>query len=175
MSQTQEAVPVAVLICDDSAVLYELLTGVVAAIRGLGIPVGGLLQRRGAVQSNGKGSLWLEDLLTGRSLRLDEDRGSAATACVVDTDALAQAAAMVRNAIDTGVHIVIVNRFGSFEVQGGGLRAEIADALCLGAGVLIPVRRARLPDLEAFLGAPPAVLPPEAGAIVAWAEQVSVA
>jgi hypothetical protein len=169
MQPNHDTIPAAVLFCDDSASLFGVLTEAVAGLQRRGIAVGGLLQRRGAPAANGKDSLWLDDIQTGASLRLDEDRGTGAASCVVDTAVLAQGAAMLRRALDAGARVAIVNRFGSFEAQGGGLRAELADALCLGVAVLIPLRRSRLPDLELFLGGSPAVLPHDADAIAAWA------
>ena len=161
-------------------VLYEttqqadaLLTAAVDAIRSRGIVVGGLLQRLGPMQSNGKHSVWLDDVATGQTVRLDEPRGPGARACILDTDALAQAAYLLRRAADARPGVIVVNRFGKFEAEGGGIRSELAEAICSGAAVLIPVRLALLPDLEAFLGAPASRLPPDAASIADWAERAS--
>lgn len=174
MTQSKPASQVAVVLYDDSLPLYDILAGAARILTDRGIAVGGLIQRPGPRQSNGKRILWAEDIQTGDSIRLDEPRGPGATACILDTDALARASTRIRRALDSGARLILINRFGGVEAEGGGLRAEIADAVCSGAAVLIPIREARLPDLEAFLGCNAFVLPPCSEAIVAWGESVAI-
>jgi hypothetical protein len=52
-------------------------------------------------------------------------------------------------------------------------RAEIADAICSGAVVLIAVRFSLLSDLEGFLGGSEKVLLPSAAAIADWVEHAT--
>lgn len=174
MTPSEPASQVAVLLYDDSLPLYDILASAVRTLTDRGVAVGGLLQRSGPRQSNGKPILWAEDIQTGETIRLDEPRGPGATACVLDTDALARASTRIRRALDTGARLILINRFGGVEAEGGGLRAEIADAVCSGAAVLIPIRQTRLPDLEAFLGCNAFVLQPSSEAIAAWAENVTI-
>src|SRR3954469_3428966 len=68
----------------DAIEVDETLAATVALVRAKGIRVAGLLQRFGATLPNGKRSMWLEDIATGRSIRLDQPRGPGATACVLD-------------------------------------------------------------------------------------------
>ena len=88
----------------------------------------------------------------GETLRLDQPRGPGAKDCIVDPDALAQAGCLLRRAIEQRHPLIVVNRFGYAESIGGGMRAEIADAACSDAVVLIAVRVSRLEGLERFLG-----------------------
>jgi hypothetical protein len=82
--------------------------------------------------------------------------------CILDTDALARAAVAFRRA-------ALASRFGKEEAAGGGMRAELAEALMSGIPVLVPVRRALLPAWRAFLGEPADELPPTTNAILHWA------
>lgn len=70
--------------------------------------------------------------------------------------------------------MILVSRFGSAEAEGRGLRQEIADAVCSGAAVLIPVRVSLLPALEVFLGGPARLLSASASAIADWSETMTV-
>ena len=90
----------------------------------------------------------------------------------MDPDALAQGACLLQKAVTSGADLIVVSRFGSVEADGSGLRAEIADAICSGAAVVIPVRFSMLPDLEGFLGAPGRLLLPAPAAIAGWAADV---
>ena len=160
---------VGVLVYDARMEPHAVLTDAAGLLRARGISVGGLLQRQGDRLASGKCGMWLDDIATGATIRLDEPRGAGAGACMLDTDALARAAWLLRGHIDAGISVIIVNRFGGMEADGAGLRAEIAEAVCAGAVVLIPVRADRLPALETFLGGAATLLPKTASDIAGWA------
>ncbi|HET6605075.1 MAG TPA: DUF2478 domain-containing protein [Rhodopila sp.] len=138
-----------------------------------GVPVGGVAQRSGAPDAGRRPSLWIDHIETGRTRRLDRPRGPGSRACILDPDALAEAAVWLRQTIEQRPAVIAVNRFGHTEAEGEGMRAEIAEAVCSGSVVLIAVRRALLADLEGFLGEPPTLLPPDAAAIADWAQRAA--
>jgi hypothetical protein len=164
---------VGALVYDDAVAVDTVLTTAVATIRARGVVVGGLLQRFGERLSNGKQSMWLDDIATGQRIRLDQPRGPGAKACTLDLDALAQASCMLRYTIESAPAVIIAGRFGRAEAEGGGMRAEIAEAICSGAAVLIAVRPSRLDQLRDFLGESPSHLAPSPNAIADWAERVT--
>ena len=77
---------------------------------------------------------------------------------------------MLRRITEARPAVIIVNRFGHAEADGGGMRPEIADAVCSGAVVLIAARFSYLDALEGFLGGPPTLLLPSAVSIaeIGW-------
>jgi molybdate transport system ATP-binding protein len=113
--------------------------------------------------------MWLEDLVSGRVIRLDQPRGPGAASCTLDPDALAEAACLLRRGVTLGCTVIVVPRFGAVEAEGAGMRVEIAEAVLSGAVVIIGVRPSLLSDLEQFLGAPGTVLLPGAASIAGWA------
>jgi hypothetical protein len=163
---------VGVLLYDGSIEVDTILAEAVAKIQARDIAVGGLLQFFGERLPNGKRSMWVEDIGSGALIRLDRPRGPGAVACLLDPDALAQAACMLQRAVDSGPQLLVVSRFGNAEADGRGMRAEIADAICSGAAVLIAVKFSLLNDLEGFLGAPAHLLLPSADAIMTWTEYI---
>jgi hypothetical protein len=165
------AAKVGVVLYDKTVAVDAILADAVERVRARGITAGGLLQRAGEQLPNGKNRLWAQDLATGQTIRLDRPRGPGAKDCILDPDALAQAACMLRRATEEASQLMVINRFGHAETEGGGMRAEIADAICSPAVVLIPVRFTRLVDLEDFLGGPATVLLPSAAAVADWVEQ----
>jgi hypothetical protein len=167
------AAKVGVLLYETSVEVDAILTGVVERLRGRRVKVGGLLQRFGERLPNGKYRMWVDDITTGQSVRLDKFRGANASVCIMDPDALAQAACMLRRITEERPELIIVSRFGHAEADGGGMRAEIADAICSGAAVLISARRSYLGALESYLGSPPTVLLPSTVAIADWAEHAA--
>jgi hypothetical protein len=166
------ATRVGVLLYDNSIEVDRLFADVVGLLRGKHIAVGGLLQSFGERLSNGKRSMWVEDIGTSASIRLDRPRGPGAVACMLDPDALAQAACMLQRAINTRPQLLVVSRFGNAEADGRGMRSEFADAICSGIPVLVAVKFSLLNDLEGFLGSPAHLLLPSVLAIAEWAESI---
>ena len=162
---------VGVLLYHTSVEVDSILTSAIGQLQRRGVTIGGLLQRFGEQLPNGKYRMWVDDIATGQSIRLDKPRGAGASACIVDPDALAQAACMLRRTIEAQPGLIIVNRFGHAEAEGGGMRAEIADAVCSGAAVLLSARLTYRDALERFLGGSPTLLQPQAAAIADWANQ----
>lgn len=169
LTASSAAARVGVLIYDATLDVDAIFQGVVDNLRAQGRRVGGLMQRFGERQPSGKRSMFLRDVASGRELRIDAPRGPGAVACVLDPDALAEAACLLRLATEDRADLLLVNRFGAAEVDGQGMRAELAEAICSGAPVLVAVRGNLLAALERFLGTPAHVLPPSIAAVTAWA------
>ena len=99
----------------------------------------------GIVQHNAKGAcgphdlMRMIDLMTGRTIPICQALGSGAVSCKLDPAGLADAAVSVSRAIAENVELVIVNKFSRQEAAGGGLRAEIADAVVAGLPILTAV------------------------------------
>jgi molybdate transport system ATP-binding protein len=144
------------------------LAAAVATLGREGVRVAGLLQELGAAAGPCRREMHLLVLATGGRLRLDDPRGPEVQGCTLDADALARAAMELREAVRARPDLLVVSRFGKQEAQGGGMRAEIAEALLSGIPVVVAVRDSLLADWEAFLGAPAAVLPPTEAAVAAW-------
>jgi len=151
----------------------QVLNPAIDLLRRRGVPVGGVGQRVGARDPGRRPSLWIDHIETGRTRRLDRPRGPGSRACILDPDALAEAAVWLRQTIELHPAVIAVNRFGHTEAEGEGMRAEIAEAVCSGSVVLIAARRALLADLEGFLGEPPTLLPADPAAIADWAERAA--
>lgn len=112
----------------------------------------------GLVQCNVKGgapaqpSMSLIDLMTGRRYSISQALGASSSSCKFDPCGLADAAVSVSRAIAENVELVIVNKFSKQEAGGGGLRAEIADAVVAGLPILTAVSDKCYDDWIAFTG-----------------------
>jgi hypothetical protein len=175
-SQTDAAVDIStrvgVLLYGNSIDVDAILAASVTAARARGIAVAGLLQRFGPRLDNGKRGMWVDDIQTAQSIRLDAPRGPGAHACILDPDALSRAACLLQRATESDADLIVVNRFGNAEADGRGLRAEFAGAICAGAAVLVAVHYSLLNDIEGFLGGPAYLLLPSPIAIANWAEAI---
>lgn len=95
--------------------------------------------------------------MTGTSLRISQDLGPAAQSCILDPAALAEAAGLFQRAMRSRVDVLIANRFGEQEVNGRGLRAEIAEAAAAGF-VVVTGMKARYRDAWVKFGGEYAVI-----------------
>jgi nucleoside-triphosphatase THEP1 len=94
----------------------------------------------------------MEDLTTGEKMAVSQDRGEEARGCRLDVEALINAAARVRSALATQPDLLIVNKFGKTECEGGGCRGLIAEAVECGVPVVIAIPRANLESWRHFAG-----------------------
>ena len=71
----------------------------------------------------------LEDLSTGHRTSIHEDRGAGASGCRLDESALAEAAARIEDNLEDSPDLLVLNKFGKAECDGGGLLDLIASAM----------------------------------------------
>ncbi len=62
-----------------------------------------------------------------------------ATGCAVDPAAIAEAARLLDRALATNPDLLVVNRFGRLESEGGGMLAEIGRAFAEGVAMIVCV------------------------------------
>mgnify|MGYP001160636991 FL=1 len=106
-----------------------LLTRFARDLMRSGVKVSGLVQIN-AGSSCAELDMELEALDTGRRINICQDLGSgSANACRLDPQGLAEAAASLRQALDKPTDLVVVNKFGRMESEGGGLIGGIGAAV----------------------------------------------
>jgi len=164
--------------CNIAGVLYDksididaILFAVVEKLRSKGVRITGLLQRFGDVTSAGKRSMFVENLASGERIRLDQPRGSEASGCMLDPDALAKASHVIRSAIGSRPDLLVVNRFGQQEAEGHGLRPELAEAVGAGVTTIVPVSRALIAQWKDFVGESGEIVEPNPPEMLAWVFQ----
>ena len=145
-----------------------LLAFVEAALR-RGLRIAGLVQER-ACDSDlcALKDVRVRDLFTGETLEIMQDLGREATGCRVDPAAIAVAARMLDAARATGPDLLVVNRFGRLESEGGGMLAEIGRAFADGLPLIVCVPARYLEAWDAFAAGLDAKLPPTLPAIESW-------
>jgi nucleoside-triphosphatase THEP1 len=101
--------------------------------------VGGIVQRNTTGARGQRELMEVIDLMTGSAIRICQSLGGGAGACKLDPAGLAEAATAISRAVAANVDLVIVNKFAKQEAGGGGLRAEIAEAVAAGRPLLTAV------------------------------------
>ena len=93
----------------------------------------------------------------GGPVRISQSLGNGSSGCRLDSGALALAAGRAARVLEGGADLVIVNKFGKQEAEGGGFRDLIAEALARETPVLIAVApkfRAAFADFAGDLAEP---------------------
>jgi len=144
---------------DPTVVLAEI----VRTLAKRGIPLAGVIQHHG-----GPCLMELELLPSGRRVPISQKLGNGTRGCRLDTSAMAEAASLVRAALDASPALAVFNKFGAQEASGGGLRDEMIAAITSGVPVLTVVKSDLLDQWNAFTGNSSIQLPCTTAAALAW-------
>lgn len=171
------ALPPAVVVHGPGSGVDALISRFAATLAARGFRVGGVVQRigggaeAGGTEAGGTvcaDEMELVELASGRAIPISQRLGRGSSSCRVDPAGVAEASALVRAARAGGLDLLVLNKFGGLESQGGGLASELGEAVAEGVPVLTSVNGKYLPDWLAFAGAMARMLPPEDGALWRW-------
>jgi nucleoside-triphosphatase THEP1 len=160
--------PLGVLVYDDGMEADVVLARSAEILAAAGIRLGGVVQSNIDRPGRLKCAMQLTDLASGELIPISQDLGDEATGCRLDTAALAHASLGVERALQAGVELLILNKFGKQEAAGQGFRSVIAEALTSGIPVVLGVSRLNLEACLAFAGGPVAELAADPDAIADW-------
>ncbi len=165
----RQARPVAAIVYANEVYPDALFKTLVQRCRALGLTLAGVLQHRAFEGGDRRCDVILEDLATGYRTALFENRGTGARGCRLDEAALAEATARVEGSFEQVPHLLVLNKFGKVECEGGGLRDLIASAIDREIAVIIGVPQRNLGAWREFAGEFSTELP-DAAAVAAWLE-----
>jgi len=152
MTRLQPPTPIIAIVYGDGARIAPMLERVVTHLAAEGCRLAGLLQRDIQRVGRSRCDMILEDLATGEIVAISQDRGDGARGCRLDVGALLNAAARTRNSLASKPDIVIVNKFGKTECEGGGCGSLIAEAVEHNVPVLVAVPWSNLESWRCFSG-----------------------
>ncbi len=145
-----------------------LLGAAVARLRAEGLRVAGALQAEVRDADGCCGPMRLTSLADGRETVISQNLGRLAKGCRLDPQALAGAAVDLAATLDEGADLLVLNRFGKAEAEGGGLRSVMERAVEAGFPLILAVRRDYVPAWAAFHGGLADELPLDLDAILRW-------
>jgi len=148
---------------DDQAVVaaihHDGLTDIDAALaafafdqRRAGRRVLGLLMKPRGHDAACHASMVLTDIDSGDEYPVSQALGAGSNACSADPQGFARAGQVLRDALARHPDLVICNRFGVLEAEGGGFAAELLELLAQGVPVLIVVSSRHLAAWRHFIG-----------------------
>jgi nucleoside-triphosphatase THEP1 len=152
MSRLQPPTPIIAIVYGDGARIAPTLDRVATHLAAEGCRLAGLVQRDIERAGRSRCDMILEDLATGETVAISQDRGEGARGCRLDAEALLNAVVRTRSALATEPDVVIVNKFGKTECEGGGCRSLIAEAVEHNVPVLVAVPWGNLESWRRFAG-----------------------
>jgi nucleoside-triphosphatase THEP1 len=144
--------PVAAIVYANEAYPDAIFETLVGRSRALGLSLAGVLQHPAFEGADRRCDVLLEDLTSGHRTTLFEDRGAGASGCRLDEAALAEATARIEGSLEHAPDLLVLNKFGKVECEGGGLRDLIASAIDRRIPVIIGVPRRNLEAWRSFAG-----------------------
>jgi len=144
--------PVAAIIYANEVYPDAVFKSLVQRCRAQGHSLSGVLQHQAFLGGDRRCDMILEDLATGHRTALFENRGAGARGCRLDEAALAEATARIEGSLEHVPHLLVLNKFGKVECEGGGLRDLIASAIDRGIPVVIGVPKRNIDAWRRFAG-----------------------
>jgi nucleoside-triphosphatase THEP1 len=149
---TTDGPRVTALVYADSAMADQALRRVVRHFEAAGLRLAGVVQRDTPRAGRTSCDMTLEELSTGVAIAISQDRGPLARGCRLDLSEMARAIQLASAALQGAPDMLVLNKFGKTEVEGGGFRALIAEAIQQGVPVLIAVPYRNIDPWRAFAG-----------------------
>lgn len=158
----------AAAIVDDGACDVDALLAAIAhAQQSAGRRVRGVLMNHPDGDTGCAGDMVLVDLHTQEQYLVSQPLGRDSTACRADPQGFARASDVLRRAATEAPELVVSNRFGGLEAEGGGFCAELLDILAQDLPLLTTVATRHVADWQRFTGGA-TVLPAQADAVTEW-------
>lgn len=161
---------IAALVYADGLYPDRAIARAIEPLRDRGIALAGAIQIETAnLPGRHPCDMLLEDLASGDIVAIAEHRGREARGCRLDVGILTEMAEAVANGLQADApRLLVVNKFGKIEADGGGLRGAIAEAVDRGIPVLVGVPARNLDRWRAFVGPLAVELPVEPSVIADW-------
>lgn len=140
------------LVYTDSDAADALLRDVALELMESGHALAGLVQHNRPRPNRSRCDMILEELASSALVPISQDRGPHARGCALDVGQLLDAMEKVRASLGGRPDLVILNKFGKTESEGGGFRPLIAEVVEAGLPLLIAVPWRNIDSWRLFAG-----------------------
>lgn len=146
----------------------RLLAGVAEDLALRGLRCCGIVQINSPDCDNRTCDMDVQVLPDGPRIRISQSLGPEARGCRLDVGALETAVGECERRLEAEADILIVNKFGKREAEGGGFRDLIAEALALELPVVVGVNSLNEAAFLEFTAGAAVELPPRKEAVLDW-------
>lgn len=129
-----------------------LLARVAQHLQRRGVKTCGTIQINTDNAKSGRCDMDVRVLPRGPVIRISQSLGKQARGCRLDSAALEAAVGYVKTELDKGAQLLIINKFGKQEAEGGGFRDVIANAVSNDIPVLVGLNALNKSAFEEFSG-----------------------
>ncbi len=144
------ASPITAIIYNDGRQIDTTMRSISIWLKERNHALAGFVQLNEAKPGRTRCNMILEELASGMRVGISEDRGPEARGCMLNMAELTRASMLATAALERGPDVLVINKFGKTEANGGGFRPLIAEALSRGIAILIAVPEANLPQWQLF-------------------------
>jgi nucleoside-triphosphatase THEP1 len=141
LDEDQEQLPFAAAVYSRTTEDRKALATFASNLRAAGVKVGGLLQEELVDGGGCRMGIDLVDVETGSRFPINRPTKEHmdSKSCSMDTNVLADSTEALRQAIEDKVDLIVLEKFGEQEQNGGGLNDEILNAIAENIPLLIAV------------------------------------
>ena len=152
MSRLLAAAPITAIVYHEGRDVEPAIRRLIDLLAEQSLSLAGFIQRDTWRPDRPRCDMILEDLSGGEAIKISEDRGACARGCRLDPSELLRAMAAARGTIATRPDLLVVNKFGKTESEGGGFRDLIAEAVAHNVPTLVAVPWRNIDNWRRFAG-----------------------
>ncbi len=144
--------PLTAVVYTEGVTAERLLQTVAKRLEDQGHALAGFLQRDEWTPGRARCDMVLAELHSDTAICVSQDLGPGSRGCRLDLAAMMAAMAKAIAALDRSPDLLIINKFGKTESEGGGFRPLISAAVERGVPVLIAVPHVNVEAWRLFAG-----------------------
>lgn len=152
MPEFASPAPLTAVVYSEGVAAERLLQSVAKRLEERGHALAGFLQRDEWTPGRARCDMVLAELHSDTSICVSQDLGPGSRGCRLDMAAMVAAMAKAIEALSEDPDLLIINKFGKTESEGGGFRPLISAAVERGVPVLIAVPRMNVEAWRTFAG-----------------------
>jgi len=139
-------------------------------LRDQGLRVAGIIEISPCEDTGHCKSLSVRDIASGRTYPITQKLGAGSEACNLDPSGLALACSLVEDAIERGVDVVVLSKFGKLEAARSGLCDAFRAAILADIPVITAVSPPVAEDWDRFAGGLSEFVDAQTDALAEWWE-----
>jgi nucleoside-triphosphatase THEP1 len=144
--------PITAIVYSEGRAVDPLMRDIAQRLQERGVRLAGFVQRNQLRHGRRRCDMALEELDSGDIIAISQDRGPLARGCHLDVGALLRGLELGRLALARKPDLLLINKFGKAEGEGGGFRPLMADAIELGVPILVAVPWRNIDSWRLFAG-----------------------
>ena len=146
----------------------DFLSRLAHALQADPVKVAGVLQENTRDRTGYCSAMTLVDLTSRARFRISQDLGLQSEGCRLDARGIAEIGPLLECTLTDDVELIVINRFGKAEAEGGGLRSAFVRAMEAGIPTVTAVREPYIEAWSQFHERLAISLPADLDAVLAW-------